>query len=318
MILLFWIGILVIALVVLVKAADVFTNSAEKIGLGLGMPRFLIGVTIVSIGTTLPELFSSVIAVLQGNPEIVAGNVMGSCITNIFLVLGVAALISKKFIVSYEMKHVDLPLLMGSALLMTLFAWDGVVNLYEGIFLLLGGIIYITYLIHVTKQPKHKIKREELFEIPKHKDGIKSILILILSAVFLYFGAKYTVNSVVEISALVGIGVSIISATAISLGTSLPELIVCLVAARKGKIDIAIGNVLGANILNAFQVLGLSAVIAGTLIIPEIMITLGIPLVLISTFMYYAITSYRKISRWEGALLVLFYLMFIGKSFGLF
>ncbi|MCK5107894.1 MAG: sodium:calcium antiporter, partial [Nanoarchaeota archaeon] len=77
-------------------------------------------------------------------------------------------------------------------------------------------------------------------------------------------------------------------------------------------------NVLGANILNAFQVLGLSAVIAGTLIIPEIMITLGIPLVLISTFMYYAITSYRKISRWEGALLVLFYLMFIGKSFGLF
>ena len=282
------------------------------------MPRFLIGVTIVSIGTTLPELFSSVIAVLQGTPEIVAGNVMGSCITNIFLVLGIAALISKKFIVSYEMKHVDLPMLMGSALLMTLFVWDGVVNLYEGIFLILGAIIYITYLIHITKQPKHKLKREDLFLVPKHKDGIQSIIMLILGAIFLYFGAKYTVDSVIQISSMINIGVSIISATAIALGTSLPELVVCITAARKGKPEIAVGNVLGSNILNAFQVLGLSAIIAGSLAIPEIMITLGIPLVLMSTFMYYAITSYKKISRWEGALLLLFYLMFIGKSFGLF
>lgn len=316
--LLFWIGILVISLVVLVKSAESFTAAAEKIGLRFGIPRFLIGVTIVSIGTTLPELFSSLIAVVQGNPGIVAGNVMGSCITNIFLVLGVAALISRKFVVSYEMRHVDLPLLMGSALLMTLFVWDGVVNVYEGILLLLGGIVYITYLVHVTKQPKHKLKREELFLVPKKKDGLKSFITLIVSAIMLYFGAKYTVNSVVQLSQIIGIGVSIISATAVALGTSLPELIVCIVAAKKGKPEIAVGNVLGANILNAFQVLGLSAVVAGTLVIPEIMLTLGIPLVLMSAFMYYAITSSVKISKWEGALLILFYIMFIGKSFGLF
>ena len=128
--LILWFGIFVAALFVLVKSADKFTDSAEKIGLAFGIPRFLIGVTIISIGTTLPELFSSIIGIMRGVPEIVAGTVIGSCITNIFLVLGIASILSKKFLVSYEMRHIDLPLLMGSVFFLVIFAYDGFINLY--------------------------------------------------------------------------------------------------------------------------------------------------------------------------------------------
>ena len=118
-----WIGIFIVSLLVLIKASGYFTDSAERIGIFFGIPAFIVGVTIVSIGTSLPELVSSIFAVLRNSSEIVAGNVIGSNIANIFLVLGITAIIGKKLKITYELSHVDMPFLVGSAFLLMLTVW---------------------------------------------------------------------------------------------------------------------------------------------------------------------------------------------------
>ena len=153
--LLFWIGLFVISLIVLIKSSDYFTISAEKIGVYFGLPAFLVGVTIVALGTSLPELLSSIIAVLKGSSEIVVGNVVGSNITNIFLVLGISAIIGKKLKIGYELMHVDLPILMASALYLAITIWDGVFTWSEGILGLIGLVVYLLYTVNTEKKDKH-------------------------------------------------------------------------------------------------------------------------------------------------------------------
>ncbi len=317
--LLLWIGIFVLSLAVLIKASDYFTDSAEKIGIYLGLPAFIIGVTIVAIGTSLPELLSSIFAVLNNSSEIVVGNVIGSNIANIFLVLGVAAIIAKKLEVTYELVHVDLPMLIGSAFVLAITIWDGVFTSLEAVICILGLIIYVLYTIKIGKEHEHeatekavkKKKREEKKTFPW-----KSLVIFLISMVFIFFGAKYTITSVIELSSLLNIGKEIIAITAVALGTSLPELVVSIQAARKGRAEMAVGNILGSNIFNAYAVMAVPAFI-GTLVIPETILTFALPAMLIETLLYYFITQDRQITKWEGALLILFYVLFVGKVIGL-
>ncbi|GAH33655.1 unnamed protein product, partial [marine sediment metagenome] len=123
---LIWIIVFVVSLFVLIKASDYFTHSAEKIGLFFGIPLFIVGATIVAVGTSLPELISSIFAVLRNSSEIVVGNVVGSNVANIFLVLGIAAIVGRRMKLTYELIHVDLPLLIGSAFLLAVTIWDGI------------------------------------------------------------------------------------------------------------------------------------------------------------------------------------------------
>ena len=140
-----WIGVLVVSLAILAKSSDYFTDSAEVIGNFFKLPAFIIGVTIVAIGTSLPELVSSLFAVFNGASEIVVGNVIGSNITNIFLVLGITAILSKKITILHELVRVDLPLLVGSAFLFAFTIWDGVFSLFEALLFIFGVIFYLVY-----------------------------------------------------------------------------------------------------------------------------------------------------------------------------
>ena len=314
--LLTWGIIFAISLIILIKASDYFTDSAEKIGLYFGLPAFIVGVTIVAIGTSLPELISSIFAVLGNSSEMVIGNVVGSNIANIFLVLGVAAIIGKKIKIDFELVRVDLPMLMGSALLLALTIYDGIFTLPEAIFCLGGAILYLWYTINVGKKDKN-IKKEMKGElIQRKKMETKTLIILLVSAFFIYIGAKYTVESVINLSEILGIGKEIIAISAVALGTSLPELMVTITAAKKGKPEMAVGNVLGSNIFNTFAVMGIPALI-GTLIIPQSIISFGLPMMLAATLLYYFITQDKEITKWEGWLLLIFYVFFIGKTFGL-
>ena len=316
--LLIWILIFIISLFVLVKASDYFTDSAEKIGLYFGLPAFIIGVTIVAIGTSLPELVSSIFAVLENSSEIVIGNVIGSNITNILLVLGIAAIAGKKIKIAHEIIHIDLPWIIGSAFLLGIMIWDGVFTLAEALLCILAFIFYLIYA--TTTQQKHEdaeIKKETKDELKKEKPKIKTFFIFIISAFFIYVGAKYTIESVIKLSEILNIGKEIIAISAVALGTSLPELMVSVSAARKGKPEIAVGNVLGSNIFNALGVMGIPALI-GTLTIPHSILVFGLPMMLISTLLYFFITQDKEVTRWEGALLVIFYIFFIGKLFNLF
>lgn len=314
-----WIAVFVGSLIVLIKASNYFTDSAEKIGLYFGLPVFIVGVTIVAIGTSLPELISSIFAVFRGYPEIVVGNVVGSNITNIFLILGITAIIGKKLKITYEIIHVDLPILVGSAFLFAVTIYDGVLTLIEALLLISGIIIYFFYTTSSEKIHKDvEIKKEMKGElIKKKKLEAKTIIMLVLSAFFIFVGAKYTIEAVINLSEILNLGKEIIAISAVALGTSLPELTVSIVAARKGKPEIAVGNILGSNIFNTFVVMGVPALF-GALIIPQSIISFGLPMMLIATLLFFLITHEKVITKWEGYMLLLFYVFFIGKLFNLF
>lgn len=316
---LIWIGIFAVSLLVLIKASDYFTDSAEKIGLFFGLPAFIVGVTIVAIGTSLPELISSIFAVLRNSSEIVVGNVVGSNITNIFLILGIAAIVGKKLKITYELTHVDIPILVGSAFLFAAMIWDGVFTLPEALLSIVGIIIYFLYTVNSEREYKDvEIKKEMKEEIRKKKKlDIKTIAILVVSAIFIFIGARYTIESVIELSEIFNLGKEIIAVSAVALGTSLPELAVSITAVRKGKPEIAVGNILGSNIFNTFVVMGVPAFF-GALIIPQSILTFALPMMLIATLMFFFITQDKEVTKWEGYLLLLFYVFFIGKVFNLF
>ena len=313
--LIFWIGAFIISLAVLIKAADCFTDSASKLGSILGLSQFIIGVTIVSIGTSLPELASSISAVLKGVTDIVAGNVVGSNIANILLVVGLATIFSKKgrLEVTRNLINLDLPLLAGGGIiLMLMFLWDGKVTFGEGIIALVGYLVYLHYAL------KHKERKEKKKEkARKEKVNLRIILGLVLGAVFIYYGANYAIESVVKISEILNIGTAVIALSAIAIGTSLPEIFVSVSAARKGKDEIALGNIFGSNLFNGFVVLGIPALIK-TLDVTSAVLSVAIPFFIAATLLYVISGITRKIYKWEGAMYLLIYILFIAKLFNLF
>ena len=313
MALIFWIGAFLISLAVLIKAADIFTDSASKLGGILGLSQFVIGVTIVSIGTSLPELASSISAVFKGVTDMVAGNVIGSNIANILLVVGLATIFSRKgrLEVTRNLINLDLPLLAGAGIiLMLMFLWDGQVTFGEGIIALLGYAVYLHYTLkHKEKRTKEKRTKEKL--------DLKIILGLVLGAIFIYFGANYAIESVIKISEILNIGTAVIALSAVAIGTSLPEIFVSVTAARKGKDEIALGNIFGSNIFNGFVVLGLPALFK-TLDVTSAVLSIAIPFFIAATLLYVISGITRKIYKWEGAMYLLIYVLFIAKLFNLF
>lgn len=322
----FWSIVFIVSLAVLVKSADYFTDSAEKIGLYLGLPSFIVGVTIVAVGTSLPELASSIVAVMIGSSEIVIGNVVGSNIANIFLVLGFAALLSKNFKLKCELSHVNLPFLMGSALFLSVAVMDGIFTFFEGVLFIIAVIIYSNYLLGSKRKYKYKTVEKQAEKFLKKEDRLKyrrvigldpkTIIIFLVSSILIYLGANYTVESIVHLSGLLSIGTEIIAISAVALGTSLPELFVSVNAARKGNPDLAVGNILGSNIFNALAVMGIPALL-GTLVIPSDILLFGVPMMLFATFMYFFVVQDKEITKWEGGLLIIVYIFFIGKIIGL-
>lgn len=319
--LLIWATIFIASLTILLKASSYFTDSAEQIGLFFKLPAFIIGVTIVALGTTSPEIVSSIFAVVQGSSEIVGGIVIGSNITNIFLILGVSAIIARKIKVKHEIINVDLPILMGSAFLLGLMVVDGKFTFAEAILSICGLLIYLFHTITVKISVGEKDDamerdlKKEFRKLKFREFPVKSLVVLLISLGVLFVGAKYTIDSAVKLSELLNIGKAVIAATVIALGTSLPEMAVCFSAARRGKADIVVGNVLGANIINALGVMGIAGLF-GVVTIPINILTFGLPMLVIATILYLFVTQDKEITRWEGSFLIILYLFYIGKLFG--
>jgi len=312
-----WIAVFLVSLAFLIKSSDYFTDAAEKVGFFFKIPPFIIGVSIVAFGTSLPELVSSIYAVVRGSSAIVIGNVIGSNITNVFLILGLTAILGKRITLHYNIAYVDLPLLVGSAFLFGLMVGDRHFSLFEALLSIAGILIYLFYAVkNSSEEPSGKSDTRQASSGQDQKVMAKLVLTLVLSGVFIYFSAKYTVESIVRIAAMIKVGEAMIAASAVALGTSLPELVVSVTAARKGRPAIAIGNILGSNIFNTFAVMGIPALF-GTLEIPSSMINYGMPIMIIATLLFFFITQQKRITRWEGMLLILFYLFYLGKLFNL-
>ncbi len=296
---LFYLGLFVVSLTVLLKASDWFIESAEKIGLALGVSPFIIGLTIVAFGTSLPELATGIASVLNGESEIVISTVVGSNIANIALVLGLVAVIVKNIRLDYNIWHIDMPYLWGSAFLLWFVLVDRKINLFESILFLVGIVVFLSYSIHSNQDGK----------VVGSRVNQRTYFLLVLGGVLIWLGAEYTIESIRKLSAIVGIGTEIIALSAVSLGTSLPEVIVSLSAARKGKTSIAVGNVLGSNIFNTYVVIGISSLF-GDLVIPDNIQEFYLPLMIAMTVLFGIMANNKKITRSEGFVLLMFYSYF--------
>lgn len=309
-----WLLALTGGLLILSLSSDWFVDAAEKVGIYFRLPGFIIGVVIIGFGTSLPELASSIVSVLQGRSEIVISNAIGSNITNIFLVLGVSALFAKSYTIKHDIFQMDLPFLMGSAIMIALMTYDQNFTVVEAIICLIALALYL-YRSITQGQISEQIKEEEAEE--QKKPSVMTWLILVISPVLITLGADLTVKSVVAVSEILKIGTEIIAVTVVSLGTSLPEVMVSIQASRKGKADMAVGNVIGSNIFNTFAVMGVSAFF-GTLKISSSYPVKTLPIFLGATVMAYFIVQDKKVFRFEGILLLLFYVFFLGSSYGFF
>jgi len=315
-----WILIFVISLAVLIKSSDLFVGAAEKIGLSFGLSAFLTGVLIVGVGTSLPELVSSIIATTKGTTEIVIGNVLGSNITNIFLVLGIAGLIGKNFTIKHDLMRVDIPFLLSATLLMSLMILDGSFSMIEGIICLLTFGLYILFTImNPVPEPKSIGFGTSVNNSKTDKNKkllVKSFILIILSSAGIFLGAKYTVDSVIAISNILGIAPNIIALTAIALGTSLPEVLVTISASKRDNPEMAVGNIIGSNIFNGLVVMGIPSLIA-PLNIPHSIIIFSLPTLIAAVFIYSFMVHDKKINQLEGGILLIFYFYFVGKILGI-
>ncbi len=294
--------IFAVSLVALIKGSDWFIESAERIGLSLGIPSFIIGVTIVAFGTSLPELATSIVSVLEGQSDIVIGNVVGSNITNILLVIGTVALFAKRVPLRANIMDVDIPMLLFSAIFLFFALHDNRLSLLESFLFIAALVIFLIHSLSSAGEEK----------IEKSKIHFKDILLFIIGGVFVYLGAKYTIESLIQMATALDIGAELIAVSLVALGTSLPEVVVSLAAVKRGQTDIAIGNVLGSNIFNTYAVMAISSFF-GTLGLPESITAFNLPFMVGVTFIFAFLCISKQISRWEGGMLILFYFYFLGN-----
>ena len=302
--------LIIIGFILLVKGADFLVDGASDIAKRFHIPQIVIGLTIVAIGTSMPELVVSLTSAIEGHSDIAIGNVVGSNISNMFLILGVCSII-KPLEFKKQTRLIENPITVLVTILFFFFCNNGneeIITKIEGVILLICCIFYIIYNVVMAK------KSENQFTVSQEKtvNILKSIIDLILGIIALKFGGDYVVDGCVRIAQKFCVSEELISLTIIALSTSLPELITSITATRKGHTDIAIGNILGSQIFNILLIIGVSATICQINYIPtynkyaEVLIMGSVMLSL-----YPFIGEKNKMTRANGFCFVLFYILYI-------
>lgn len=241
----------------LVKGADWFVEGASGIANKFGIPQLVIGLTIVAMGTSAPETAVSITAALRGNADIAVGNVVGSNILNVLIILGISSVITSIAVAKTTIRYEIPIMLVITFLLLTFGSIGGTICLWEGIVLLICFVLYLLYMFVMIK--KGEMQADELADT--NKPLWKMLLAGVVGLALVILGSDFTVDAATEIAKMIGLSDKFIGLTVVALGTSLPELFTSVIAARKGKADIAIGNIVGSNIFNILFVIGTSALI---------------------------------------------------------
>jgi len=305
-----WSGILIGALYVLVRGADLFVEGAKRIGAHFGMTSFAIGVLIVGLGTSLPELASSLAAVLAGSTEIVIANAVGSNITNILLIVGVLAALSGPVVINKNLLKTELPIFMIATIHFVLSVYDGVVDQIEALLLVGTLAAYLWYLFSPSNEAKKQMEID--VDETKSKLSTKDIVFVVLGIGAVLLGAHYTIQMAVNIATGLAIPLGLVSIGAIAIGTSLPELFVSLRAIKNNEVDLAIGNIFGSNAFNILLVVGLPGLLA-PLVAGEVVMDLGLVVMIAASLILFVNGLARQIQKWEGVMMILFFVFFMVK-----
>lgn len=296
--------LLVAGFILLVKGSDVFVDGSSSVAKLLGIPSIIVGLTIVSMGTSAPEAAVSISAGIAGSNEIALSNLVGSNTFNLLVVAGLSAIITP-FVIDKAVIKRDFPICLGIMALTVLLAYlGGEVSRVDGVILLVIFVSYIGYLIYDAIKHKRQAEEDE-----KPMSALKSIIFIIVGIAAIIFGGQLVVNSAIEIARTFGMTENLIGVTIIAIGTSLPELVTSVVAAKKGQSDIAIGNVVGSNIFNLAFILGFSSLCNPIGVVPDAFIDTCIMLA-VNIIGYVFCIAGRKLNRPKGAVMVLMYVAY--------
>ena len=296
--------LIIIGVALVLKGADFLTEGASALARRMHVPEIVIGLTIVAAGTSAPELFVSVVSALNGTPDLAVGNVVGSNTMNCMLIVGCAAMVAPMTI-SRSTVRKDIPFAVMASILLTCIALDNYLGRIDGIILLLGFVVFMAYTLLQAKNGQAEPQTEV-----RQLNPWLSLLFLVIGLAMLVAGSNVFVGSASSVAAALGISEGVIGLTVVAGGTSLPELATSVVAARKGQSAIAIGNVIGSNVFNILLILGMTAVISPLQI--EGITTIDMAVMLISVILVWLFSFTRfTVERWEGALLVGGYLVYL-------
>ena len=310
-------ALLILGLILLVAGAELLVRGAARLALRFGISPLVIGLTVVAFGTSAPELAVSVQAGLAGQTGIAVGNIVGSNIFNVLVVLGLAALITP-LVISQQLIRIDIPLTLGISVLFLLMAYDGSIGIFDGLLLTAGIIAYTVFAIQQSRSESAAIEAEYEQEFGGNNNSLMinlpiQIALIVAGLALLVLGAHWLVESAVSIARTLGVSEVVIGLTIIAAGTSLPELATSIVAALRGERDIAVGNVIGSCLFNLLSIAGIAALVTpGGLDVSPSLITFDIPVMIgvVLACVTLAATGH-VITRWQGALLFSYYLAYI-------
>ena len=295
---------IILGVALVLFGADKLTEGAAALARRMNVPEIIIGLTIVAAGTSAPELFVSLVSALNGTPDLAVGNVVGSNTMNCMLIVGCAAMVAPMTISPSTVKK-DIPFSVAASVLLILLAFNSFLGRLDGIILLLGFAVFMTYTLMQAKTGSSETVKEETSPI------WKNILFIVFGLAGLVIGSNLFVDSASDVALSLGISEGVVGLTIVAGGTSLPELATSVVAARKGQSAIAIGNVIGSNVFNILLILGLTATISPLEI--EGITTIDLAVMLLSVVLVWLFSRTRyTVERWEGALLLGLYLVYVG------
>jgi cation:H+ antiporter len=300
-------------LALLLGGAEFLVRGASRLAAKVGVSPLVIGLTVVAFGTSAPELSVSLGSAFNGRVDIAFGNVVGSNIFNVLVILGLAALISP-LAVNLQLIRFEVPLMVGISALVLLFGLDGVVNRWEGLLLFAGIIAYTVWAVRESRKESQAVKAEfaKEYQAPAAASPWIQIGLIALGLAMLVLGAEWLVEGAVALATWAGLSELVIGLTIVAMGTSLPEVATSVVAALRGERDIAVGNVIGSNLFNIMAVLGLTAAVApgGVAVSPaalnfDVPVMIAVSLVCLPVFISGAV-----IDRWEGGIFLLYYALY--------
>ncbi len=298
--------LIVLGVAMVLYGADRLTEGAASLARRMNVPEIIIGLTIVAAGTSAPELFVSLVSALKGTPDLAVGNVVGSNTMNSMIIVGCAAMVAP-MVISKSTVRKDIPFSVGASVLLLLLAYDHVLSLVDGIILLAGFVVFMAYTLYTARIAKSEQPSEDV----KTFNAWLSVLFLVLGLALLVVGSNLFVDAASRVAYSLGVSEAVVGLTIVAGGTSLPELATSVVAARKGQSAIAIGNVIGSNVFNILMILGITATISPLQIQGITMVDMTLMLLSVSLVWLFSRTKYT-VERWEGALLVVGYLVYLG------
>ena len=305
---LLWVLLIIVGMVLLIKGADWFVEGASSIAKAMKIPSLVIGLTLVSVGTSMPEFSVSLTSSIKGLNDMSFGNIFGSNIFNTLVVIGVSAILTP-LVVSKQMKKYDLPILMGIYLLLMLFSFVTsplVINLWESIIIFSLTIAYTAFLIIRSK----KEMKEEKEESKKQRKWYINLLLVAIGLAGIIFGGNIVVDNASKFAYAIGMSELLVGLTIVAVGTSLPELVTSVVAAKKGENDIAIGNAIGSCIFNVILILGFCSIIQPATVAWSSL--LDVVVMLISAVVIF-LFSFKtlKVNRWQGIVKIIMYAAYL-------